>query len=206
MTDTDDEDDVLARMADELGQIQAENSGDKLEALRGLCGNLVAINLAVEEAEENLKKLKSTRYELQTKTIPDLMNQVGTDNVGLPDYGVDVVIKRETHASISKDWDDDKREIAFEHLREIGGEDLIKNTLSVSAGKSSDEKMRMLRERVVQIMAELDLDATVKMEPTVQWNTLTSFVKAELKKGTAIDMEAIGARSENVAQIVVRKK
>jgi len=45
------------------------------------------------------------------------------------------------------------------------------------------------------------------MEPSVQWNTLTSFVKSVLKEGdTPVDLEVIGATDITVAKIVRKKE
>jgi hypothetical protein len=57
------------------------------------------------------------------------------------------------------------------------------------------------------MLAEVSLDASLSMEPSVQWNTLTSFVKSVLKEGdTPVDLEVIGATDITVAKIVRKKE
>lgn len=168
---------------------------------------LATLNRDIETMEASLKTLKEQRHEIRTKTMPDLMNEVGVDIIGVPEMGVDVVLKDQCHASIKKDWDDDRKLRAFEHLREIGGEDLIKVQLSVFGDRGSDDKMRMLYERVRQIMAELELSAGVHMEPSVAWNSLTAFVKSVMKDGeTVVDLETIGATYGSVVDVVKKKE
>lgn len=191
----------FADMADKLKTVP----DSKMERLAELAGELVALDREVEELDEKLKRAKERRYELQTKDLVDLMTDIGLDSTGVD--GVQIVVERKCHASISKDWDDERKLRAYEHLREIGGEDLIKNTLSVSAGRNSDDKMRQIHDRVRQMLAEVELEAAVKLEPSVQWNTLTSFVRETVDAGeTPVDLEVLGATYAPMAVIAKPKK
>lgn len=165
---------------------------------------MVVLSKEIENLEETLKSKKTRLYEIETKTLPDIMNQIGTDVTGVD--GVQIELQRKIHANISKDWDDQRKVSAFQHLREIGGEDIIKQTMIVSAGRGSDEKMLRIAQRVKQMLAEESLDAALSLEPSVPWNTLTSFVKSVLKEGdTPVDLEVIGATDVTVAKIVRKK-
>jgi len=191
----------FARAADGLSAVP----DSKMQEMAKLAKELVDLDSEVTRLEEQLKNKKTRRHLVQTKELPDLMNEIGVDVTGSD--GVRVELKQKCHASISSSWEDDKKQRAFDHLREIGGEDLIKQTLVVSAGKGSDDKMLAIAQRVRQMLAEVELEASIKMEPSVQWNTLTAFVRSVLEEGsTPVDLEVIGATYETVAEIVRKKE
>jgi len=191
----------FARAADGLSAVP----DSKMQEMAKLAKELVDLDSEVTRLEEQLKNKKTRRHLVQTKELPDLMNEIGVDVTGSD--GVRVELKQKCHASISSSWEDDKKQRAFDHLREIGGEDLIKQTLVVSAGKGSDDKMLAIAQRVRQMLAEVELEASIKMEPSVQWNTLTAFVLSVLEEGsTPVDLEVIGATYETVAEIVRKKE
>jgi len=191
----------FARAADGLSAVP----DTKMQEMAKLAGELVELDTEIQELEKTLKDKKTRRHLVQTKDLPDLMNEIGVDVTGVD--GVRVELKQKCHASISTSWEDAKKQRAFEHLREIGGEDLIKQSLLVTAGRGSDEKMLAVAQRVRQMLAELELEAAIKMEPSVQWNTLTAFVRSVLEEGsTPVDLEVIGATYETVAEIVRKKE
>jgi hypothetical protein len=197
-------DDLISQFADMADSLSTV-SDSKMQRLAELSREFAHLSRDIEATEEKLKTMKVRRYELETKELVDLMQDIGLTVTGVDD--VQIVVERKCHANISKDWEDERRLAAFEHLRAIGGEDLIKNTLSVSAGRGSDDKMNQIRQRVVQMLAEVELDAAVTLEPTVAWNTLTSFVKSVVDAGeTPVDLEAVGAVYAPVAKIVKPKK
>lgn len=190
----------FARAADGLASVP----DSKMQEMAKLAKELVELDAEVARLEELLKEKKVRRHAVQTKDLPDLMGEIGVDTTGVD--GVQIEVRRKCHASISSSWDDAKKQQAFEHLREIGGEDLIKQTLVVTAGRGSDEKMLAIAQRVRQMLAEVELEAGIKLEPSVQWNTLTAFVRSVLEEGsTPVDLEVIGATYETVAEIVRKK-
>lgn len=196
--------DLLAEFAEAANQM-ASAPDSLMKQMADVAKEMVQVTREVEELEERLKQRKTRLYEIETRTLPDIMNQIGTDVTGVD--GVQIEIQRKIHANISKDWEEQRRVAAYDHLRSIGGEDLIKQTMIVSAGKGSDEKMLQIAQRVRQMLAEVELDASLSMEPSVQWNTLTSFVKSVLKEGDVpVDLEVIGATDITVAKIVRKKE
>ena len=196
--------DLLSEFAEAAEQM-ASVPDSLMKQMSEAAKEMVAVSRDVENLEEQLKQKKTRLYDLETKILPDIMNQIGADVTGVD--GVQIELQRKIHANISKDWEESRKIAAYDHLREIGGEDLIKQTMIVSAGKGSDEKMIQIAQRVRQMLAEVSLDASLSMEPSVQWNTLTSFVKSVLKEGdTPVDLEVIGATDITVAKIVRKKE
>lgn len=198
------DDDLISQFADAADKM-SNVSDSKMKRLAVLSQELADLDKWITATEEELKVRKERKYALETKELVDLMMDIGLTVTGVDD--VQIQIEKKCHANIASTWEDEKRLAAFQHLREIGGEDLIKNTLSVSAGRESDDKMQQIRQRVVQMLAEVELEASVKLEPTVQWNTLTSFVKSVVDAGEIpVDLEALGATYAPVAKIVKPKK
>ena len=196
--------DLLEEFANAATSLASIPDG-KMQGMARLARELVDLDAEVSRLEELLKEKKTRRHVVQTKEMPDIMNEIGVDVTGVD--GVRIELKQKCHASISSSWSDDKKHRAFDHLREIGGEDLIKQTLSVIAGRGSDELMVLLANRVRQMLAEMGIEASVRLEPTVQWNTLTAFVRSVLEEGsTAVDLEVIGATYETVAESVRKKE
>ena len=195
--------DLIDQLADAASEPPDETT---LRRVSEKAQELTDAEAEVRRLEELLSAAKTRRHELRTRDLPDLMKDVGVDRIGVPGGGYDVVLAPKIHANISKEWTHDRREEAFAHLREIGGGDLIKNTLTVEASRKSDEKMRQLADRVRQMLAEYDLEASVRLEPAVQWNSLTAFVKREILGGdAAVDLEKIGASYEERAEIVKKE-
>jgi hypothetical protein len=196
--------DLLSEFAEAAGDME-QVPDSLMRQMAETAREMVVVSGEIEQLEETLKGKKTRLYEIETKMLPDIMNQIGVDVTGVD--GVRIELQRKIHANISKDWENDRKVEAFNHLRDIGGEDLIKQTMVVSAGKGSDEKMTAIAQRVKQMLAEVELDASLTMEPSVQWNTLTSFVKSVLKEGdTPVDLEVIGATDITVAKIVRKKE
>lgn len=200
-------DELLQEFAEKADALESMASDDKLASLGALARRLYELETQIAGREAELKELNKQRYELRTKTIPELMIDIDVDVVGVPGAGVNVALTNECHANIGASWDDSKKIEAFEHLRAIGGGDLVKVALTVSAGRGSDEKMQHLTQRVRQILAELELDASISLEPSIPWNTLTKFVRETVEAGDVpVDLEKLGATYVSAAKIVKKKE
>ena len=87
------------------------------------------------QAEENLKKLKEEADVLSGEVIPTMMTEMNISTLKLAD-GTAVEVKPIYGASISAE----RKEEAFNWLRENGLGDLIKNEVTVSFGRNEDNK------------------------------------------------------------------
>tara|TARA_R110000823_G_scaffold203658_2_gene334709 strand:- start:4901 stop:5455 length:555 start_codon:yes stop_codon:yes gene_type:complete len=86
-------------------------------------------------AEDNLKKLKQKADILSGEVIPTMMTEMNISTLKLAD-GSAVEVKPIYGASISAD----RKEEAFNWLRNNGLGDLIKNEVTVSFGRNEDNK------------------------------------------------------------------
>ena len=123
--------DILEDMFDESEALDSINT-ETTKNLSGLVRQLRVVEQEVEEAETLLKNLKSERQKLSTQMIPDLMDEMGVERVDVD--GLTVTKKQIVAASIPVD----KRELAFDWLRERGLDDIIKNDVVCSFGRGQD--------------------------------------------------------------------
>ena len=89
----------------------------------------------IKVAEENLKQLKKQADTLSGEVIPTMMTEMNISTMKLAD-GSAIEVKPVYGASIPAD----KKEEAFNWLRENGLGDLIKNEVTVSFGRNEDNK------------------------------------------------------------------
>jgi len=89
----------------------------------------------IKVAEDNLKKLKQQADTLSGEVIPTMMTEMNISTMKLAD-GSAVEVKPVYGASIPVE----KKEEAFNWLRENGLGDLIKNEVTVSFGRNEDNK------------------------------------------------------------------
>jgi hypothetical protein len=106
----------------------AKALSDQVIKLRNLEDN-------IKIAEENLKQLKKQADTLSGEVIPTMMTEMNISTMKLAD-GSAIEVKPVYGASIPAD----KKEEAFNWLRENGLGDLIKNEVTVSFGRNEDNK------------------------------------------------------------------
>jgi hypothetical protein len=89
--------------------------------------------------------------------------------------GSSVTVKREYRCTLPKE--DDRRELAYNWLRDQNLGDIIKNNVSVTFGRGEDNKAQQL----------LDLAASNGFNPQqksdVAWNTLTALFQERVESG-----------------------
>ena len=105
-----------------------KNLSDEVIKLQQLENNIKA-------KEQDLKSLKETATKISGEVIPTLMNEMSLSSLKLAD-GSSVEIKKIYGASIPIE----KREAAFNWLRNNDLGDIIKNEITVSFGRNEDNK------------------------------------------------------------------
>src|SRR5690349_1814236 len=89
--------------------------------LRTKATELRQVTEDVERLTNELELLTKRRTELETRILPDLMDQFGVDSLGLPDANADLIVRDYVHASIKKDLPPEEREAAFAELEAHDG-------------------------------------------------------------------------------------
>lgn len=197
--------DLFDELAAEASDAQTVPTEENTTRLRKMGTELVLVSQHIRELEQQLEQEKKRRTELATMKMPSLMSEIGVDRIGLAEVGVDLVIEPYYHANISKDWDDDRREAAFKYLEDMDSGDLIKSVLIITAARGDWEAMRKVAEQIDRLLADAGIETQPSLEKTVPWNTLTAFVKEQLRQGTALDLEMLGATVGSVVKIKKRK-
>lgn len=195
----------LAAEAGDLSHIPSDSDAARL---RKLGMELVTVDARISQLEQELTDAKARRNAIQMTEMPSLMEEIGQDRIGLPDayeHGADLELRPYYHANIAKDWEPERQDAAFDYLQSREAGDLVKSAMVISAGRGDLEKMQRLQQRVVQMFAELELEAQLTMDLSVPWNTLTAYVKEQIEGGEVLDLEVLGATVGQTVKIKKRK-
>ena len=119
----------------EQDQREAITQTNDVKALSDQVLNLRNLEDNIKKKEDELKKLKKDSGILSGEVIPTMMTEMNISTLKLAD-GSAVEVKPIYGASISPD----KKEEAFNWLRNNGLGDLIKNEVTVSFGRNEDNK------------------------------------------------------------------
>lgn len=180
-------------------------SADRLATLQATAVQLRDLLLELADLEGRTSDTKAKITDLQFRQLPDLMAAARVDHVGIPPVGNhpgwDATMKPYCKANIAADWDDGRREAAFRELENLGGGDLIRNTVTVTFGKDENQGAHEL----VNLLTEMGLGDRLQVKRAVPWSSLTAFVKSELKRGTDVPLEALGAAAGYIVECKERE-
>lgn len=154
---------------------------DTTKSLSNLVKQLQEVNSNIEEAEAHLKKLKQEKHQLSVESIPALMDEMGVDRLDVD--GVSVQLGSFVSASIPAD----RRNEAYDWLRENGLDDIIKNEVILGFGRGEDETAQ-------KIMLDLENRGFHPEAKThIHAMTLKAFVRERVENGLPIDLDLFGA-------------
>ena len=166
-------------MSDDVKNMMLEDSTDLLDnvevtTIAAECQKLKSLQDDIESAEEHVSNLKKLADDISSRVIPELLAEQGLTSLKLAD-GSSVTVKREYRCTLPKE--DERRQSAYNWLRENGLGDIIKNNVIVTFGRGEDDKAQRL----------LDLAASNGFEPNqksdVAWNTLTALFQERVESG-----------------------
>lgn len=194
--------------------------GDQQTAhIRERATQLYLTEARLERAEALVEQIKTRRERIATRVLPELMDAAGTDTIGLPEVGVDVVVQPLVFASIKKNLPPEEREKMFAHLEEHGGGALPQAVVAISFPKEDLDQARQLKEFAERWMKSTYGNAPhppVDLELTVHHGTLTSWLKATLERRAEhiadgypvkpLALELLGATVGRICRIKKRKE
>ena len=180
-------------MFDEGAALSDVNT-DTAKTLSGLVRNLRRIEQEIEDTEQHLKHLKQEKHKLSIENIPALMDEMGVERVDVD--GVTVTRKLMVHASIPAD----RKEEAYDWLRDNNLDDIIKNDVTLSFGKGEDN----IAGHVVGMLEERGFHPETRTH--IHPSTLKAFVKERFTAGKPIDLDMFGAFIANAAEIKRKAK
>jgi hypothetical protein len=197
----------LGSLTDELAAEAAaapkEDKTDSLAAIKKHAAEAARLSKQVEGWEADIAKAKTRRYEIVTKDLVEIMNRVGVPRIEVDQ--IEFYTDMEFKASISADWDDDKKNEAYRHLeQDLDAGDLINYQVTTSFPKDSEELAHKFMEFAAEWIKN-NTNATIDMEvkKAVPWKRLSSWLKVawEMRQDPArvkkeklkpIDLDKIG--------------
>jgi hypothetical protein len=142
----------------------------------------VELEARKKQLDADLKAVNVELWDLRHKHLVDLMNEIGTDHIGVPDANADVVLLPYYKANIAAEWTDEAKAAAYAHLEELGLGDILKNTITVVFPKGWDEERAEWLEKVRGLNLSFDPPEMIEAK-SVPWNTLTATVKEQVNAG-----------------------
>ena len=184
-------------MSDDVKNMMLEDSTDLLDnvevtTIAAECQKLKSLQDDIERAEEHVDNLKKMADDISSRVIPELLAEQGLTSLKLAD-GSSVTVKREYRCTLPKE--DERRQSAYNWLRENGLGDIIKNNVIVTFGRGEDDKAQRL----------LDLAASNGFEPNqksdVAWNTLTALFQERVESGLDMPSEVFSTWIKDTTKI-----
>ena len=184
-------------MSDDVKNMMLEDSTDLLDNVEVTtiaveCQKLKKLQDDIESAEEHISNLKKLADDISSRVIPELLAEQGLSSLKLAD-GSSVTVKREYRCTLPKE--DERRQSAYNWLRDNGLGDIIKNNVSVTFGRGEDDKAQRL----------LDLAASNGFEPNqksdVAWNTLTALFQERVESGLDMPSEVFSTWIKDTTKI-----
>lgn len=183
---------------------------DQLAAITAKVRELVDAKHLIENTEARLSELNKQAYALEREQLPELMLNAGVDRLGIPAEGnypaYDLKMDPYYKASISAEWEADKRRAAFEYLESKGAADLIRTEVIISLPREMREKAKELMERINADLDAMEATANIETKENVHWATLTSWLKETTEAGEDVDLEKIGGQAGSIVKPKPRKK
>ena len=171
--------------ADTLNDVDADG-GKKLS---GLVRRYNEKQQQIEETENYLKGLKEEKQRIAFEQIPMLMDEMGIERIDVD--GAIVKLKSFVSASIPAD----RKQEAFNWLREHGHEGIIENEIVVSFGKGEDNVAG-------DVMYQLEEKGFHPEQKThIHSMTLKGFIREQVEKGNNIDLDLFGAFVGRTAEV-----
>ena len=171
--------------ADTLNDVDADG-GKKLS---GLVRRYNEKQQQIEETENYLKGLKEEKQRIAFEQIPMLMDEMGIERIDVD--GAIVKLKSFVSAAIPAD----RKQEAFNWLREHGHEGIIKNEIVVSFGKGEDNVAG-------DVMYQLEEKGFHPEQKThIHSMTLKGFIREQVEKGNNIDLDLFGAFVGRTAEV-----
>lgn len=166
---------------------------DKLIMLQQQAAKARDLELEISNLNDRISEKKDVLKELQTQTLPDLMDELKLDNIGVPPEGnkpgVDYKLIQQIGASISTKWPEARLQQAFDLLKKLKAESLIKTEVSAKLPKGSLKQAKAL------VAAAKKLKITADLKQTVHAGTLSAWLKEIYAGGQSLpqsDLEKIG--------------
>lgn len=183
---------------------------DKLDSLRARAAEARDLELRIQDLETQIKDCTEQLLVLYHTTLPDLMDNAGTDIIGVPPSGnkpgIDYVMRPYYHAGIAASWDEVRKQQAFALLKQLKAESLIKTEITAKFPKGNLPAAKKLFASVKKLKIT---GAAVDLKQSVHTSTLTAWLRDIYDRGQtlgAADLEKIGGSVGRIVKPKDRKE
>ena len=173
---------------------------DKLTRLRGAVAYVRDLEALKADLENRLKETNIELNRQYTKVLPDLFDEVGIERITLPAEGNNPPVEARAsnfyRANIAAEWPEDKRTVGFRYLEAQDAGDLIKTVITLPFNREDHAKAKSFAQ---ELRAK---GFTPTVAETVQWNTLTSWLKDRVENHKSLpDLEKIGGTVGRIVRL-----
>lgn len=173
---------------EEQGAAQA--APDALAALNNKLAEAITLKEMVDQMEEDLSAAKQALQALNTQVIPDMMTELGMDEV--TQRGWKIKVGEFVSGSLPKE--PAARQKAIDWLTANDAGELLKTQLAVNFTRSQHNDALALADTVRQSGFEPSVESTVHPQ------TLMAFARERIKNGEPLDIETLGLYTGRVAK------
>ena len=149
-----------------------------LKRIVKLAEQLVNQRDAVKELEDELKSARAVMLRLEREDLPELMREVGLEEVRLED-GTLIRVEEDFDAKIT----DATRTPALHWLEQNGFGGLIKTQVAVSFGRGDKSTAQVVFDELSELYE------STKMKEEVHPQTLKAFIREQFRDGAAVPMD-----------------
>lgn len=175
----------------------------------------------MDRATELMKERGARLKEIFERELVDVMDEAKTDNLGLPEQGLDIKLKPYYKAGLpnpdTAKTDEDRERMAT--LRAGGlawleehAPGLINTTITITLPKGSLVLAQRIRAELVARYEAPNEEGLIPLPPDkiaieegVHWATLTSFVKEQTEANEVLPLNLLGAVVGRICQFAKRK-
>lgn len=184
-------------MTDDTDAFDVQQPAGDLKSLLVKAEELVGIQSQIEDLDQLLKTLNGRAIALKTKEIPEEMSAVGLTEFKTPDGST---IKVEDFVSGSLPKEVEPRAKALGKVVEMGGEGIIKNTITLEFERSQHNEALS----VADDLRKQGFDPVVKSD--IHPQRYLGWVRECLRNGTEVDAATLGIFVGRNTKVQLKKK
>lgn len=185
--------DLLSKMASDSGQTTDKLDTldtSKLDGVSRLANDAANLEQEISDAERLLKQKKDDLRKITDEQLPEILEEMGLQKFTLTD-GSEISVSPLYAASIPVD----RREDAYQWLRDHGFGDLVKNNVTVSFGVGEDDAAKEFT-----TLCDLQGYAPNQIEK-VEPSTLRGWLRERVEAGDPVPLDLFGAYIAQRAKI-----
>ena len=185
--------DLISRMAFDSGST-SDNldrlDDGQLDGISRLANEAARLEHRLAEQEQAMKETKAALHRITDERLPEALEEMNLQKFTLTD-GSEISIKPIYSASIPKD----RRDEAYDWLREHGDGDIIKNNVTITFGKGEDQDAQAF------ILMCGNQGFTPQQAEKIEPMTLKAWLREKVEAGDPVPLDLFGAFISQRARI-----